>query len=128
VRKDFSEEIAVSRKMTKKEHLSLTAYARKNIREIHALSEKYNGKRGKHAEKLLSLVREHAREITKLHIKKDPHFLIETGDLMVLCLELLAERKGDADGVMEKCYERYKKKLGGLIKKNQAGLAKGGKR
>lgn len=107
---------------------SLTKYAKDNIREIHALSSLYNGKGGKHAEKLLFLVRKHSKEITALYEAKDPHFSVETGDLMVLCLELLREVKAPDDVIMEKCYGRYRKKLRELLGKTQAPPAKGGKK
>ena len=54
-------------------------------------------------------------EIEKLADKKDPHYLIETGDLLILCFELLLEAGVDIDEVVLKCFERYEKKLGELI-------------
>lgn len=95
---------------------SLTKHAKDNIRGIHALSSSYNGKGGKHAEKLLGLVRKHAREITELYRDRDAHFAVEVGDLLILCHELLIEAGKDPNEVMELCYRRYKKKLGQLIK------------
>jgi hypothetical protein len=102
----------------KEKRKSLTAHAKKNIREIHALSARYNGKGGKHAEKLLGLVRKHAKEITELYREKDAHFPVEVGDLLILCHELLVEAKTDPDKIMEKCYNRYRKKLSHLISSN----------
>lgn len=94
---------------------SLTEYAEKNLKAIHALSRRYNGKSGKHARKLLELVKKHAREIGELHGRRDPHYAVEVGDLLVLCHELLIEDGNSADAVLEKCYRRYKKKLKGLL-------------
>ena len=100
--------------MTKR---SITRYAKENIREIHKLSAKYNGKKRAHAIKLLEMVREHAEELSALYRKKDPHFTVEVGDLVVLCHELLLEQRKDPDKVLDKCYTRFKKKLSGLMEK-----------
>lgn len=99
----------------KKIRRSFTKYSRESIKRIHALSSEYNGRGGKHAEKLLSLVREHAREITSLHASGDGHFVTETGDLLILCLELILDKGEDPDAVIELCYSRYHSKLKGLI-------------
>lgn len=102
-------------------HRSLTEYARKNIREIHKLSVKYNGRKKSHAAKLLKMAKEHAEEISALYRKKDPHFTVEVGDLLVLCQELLLEQKKDPDKVLDICYGRFKKKLSDLVlKRNNA--------
>lgn len=95
---------------------SFTTYAKRNIREIHKLSKRYNGKDKKHMAVLLGLVREHSKEINELYKKKNKHFLTETGDLLVLCLEILLENKTDMDKVAEICYKRYKAKLGQKLK------------
>ena len=86
------------------------------IKKIHQLSQKFNSMLGKpHQERLLELMRKHIDEIEKLADKKDPHYLIETGDLFILCFELLLEAGVDIDEVVLKCFERYEKKLGELI-------------
>lgn len=95
---------------------SLTQHAAKEIAEIHALSKDYNGSGGDHRAVLLELVSEHAQEIEQLYALKDQHADIETGDLLVLCLELLLESGKDPDEIIEKCYRRYKEKLQGLIR------------
>ncbi len=95
---------------------SLTKYARSNLQEVHALSKEHNGRRRPHKDILLKLVREHVKEIEDLHGRKDGHFSTEVGDLMILCYELLLEDRKDLDRIMEKCYDRYKRKLKGLLK------------
>jgi len=94
---------------------SLTKYAKKEIEEIHALSKRYNGKRKTHAEALLKLVRKHTKEICELHRNKDTHFAVETGDLLILCHELLLDQGKDPDEIMDLCYKRYKEKLAELL-------------
>ena len=95
---------------------SLTDHARKQIEAIHDKSLKLNKLRGKvHNEQLLELVQEHAQEITELYQENNPHYLVETGDLLILCLELLKEADILADEIMEKCYNRYHEKLDFLI-------------
>jgi len=100
---------------------SLTEYARKKLGEIHALSARYNGKGGAHADKLLGLMRKHVEEIEQLHAAGDPHYAVETGDLLVLCHEILLEGREDADLVMEKCYRRYEEKLRELLSEDLEG-------
>ena len=97
---------------------SLTQHAKKNLREVHALSRRYNGKAGEHARKLQALVKKHAREIEELYGRRDPHYAVEVGDLLVLCHELLIEDRKNPDAVLERCYRRYKKKLKGLLDEN----------
>ena len=94
---------------------SLTQHAKKNLSEVHALSRRYNGKAGDHARKLIALVKKHAQEIEELHGRRDPHYAVEVGDLLILCHELLLEEGRDADAVLEKCYRRYKEKLKELL-------------
>ena len=94
---------------------SLTKYAKNNIKEIHALSKRYNGKKNDHAKALIKLVKKHAKEIEELYSKKDKHFTTEVGDLLILCHELLLENRQDQDRIMDLCYGRYRKKIGELL-------------
>ncbi len=94
---------------------SLTKFARKEIEEVHALSRRYNGKRGAHPDVLLKLVKKHTKEICELHKKKDTHFAVEVGDLLILCHELLLEHGKDPDEIRDLCYKRYKEKLSELL-------------
>jgi hypothetical protein len=55
-------------------------------------------------------------EIKELHGKKNKHYIIETGDLIVLCLELIKEARRSPDDVLFKCYPRFHKKLLPLIR------------
>ena len=94
--------------------------ALERIRGIHDLSREFNALTGKpHQERLLELMRAHIPEIEELAREGDPHYLIETGDLLILCFELLLEGKADIDEVTRKCFERYENKLTGLIQRHQ---------
>ena len=100
-----------------KEAISQNALER--IRGIHQLSQKFNETTGKpHQDCLLELMRKHVDEIEELSAQKDPHRFIETGDLLILCFELLLEGGSDIDGVTYKCFERYERKLTSLIKEH----------
>jgi len=97
---------------------SFTAFSKKHIKKIHRLSARYNKMRKKeHPEVLLELIKEHAQEIAQLYKNKDKHYVTETGDLLILCCELIKEARADADLIMEKCYRRYYRKLASLIEK-----------
>lgn len=92
--------------------------ALERIKKIHQLSRKFNAMVGKpHQKRLLELMRKHIDEIEGLAEGKDSHYLIETGDLFILCFELLLEGGADIDEVAEKCFGRYERKLGELIGK-----------
>lgn len=94
--------------------LSKDASAR--IKRIHSISALYNKKVGKeHNGRLLELIRHHVEEINDLYEAHDKHFLIETGDLAVLCFELMLENKELIDDIMLKCFDRYDKKLKQLM-------------
>ena len=90
---------------------SLTKHAKERIREIHALSKSYNGKEKEHGRVLLGLLKKHTKEIEELYRKKDGHFAVEVGDMLVLCHELLLEEGRDPDSIMDTCYNRYRNKL-----------------
>ncbi len=79
------------------------------LKEIHSLSEKKNCPN--HREKLLSMINDHALEITQLINNNDPHARVETGDLIILCMELILEQNGCIDSTLSKCIERFKNKL-----------------
>lgn len=100
---------------------SFTPFSKRHIKAIHRLSQHYNRLRHKkHPRVLLDLIKEHAQEIAQLYGKKDKHYVTETGDLLILCLELVKEAQADPDRLMEKCYERYYTKLKQLIEKRKA--------
>ncbi len=108
---------------------TFSASCRRHINAIHRLSLRLNKLRGKaHPEVLLGLIAEHAREIKYLYNEKENHYIIETGDLLVLCLELFKEAKVNSDEVMEKCYRRYYRKLSSLLEAESGGSRKGRKR
>ena len=89
----------------------------RRIKGIHRLSRHYNRKvTYPHPRRLLELMVEHVAEIKDLHKKKDKHFLVETGDLAVLCFELLLEYNADIDATLLNCFGRYERKLTGLIR------------
>jgi len=102
---------------------SLTKFAKQEINIIHGYSRLYNkSKRKKHAFILLKLMDEHIKEIDQRWKKGDKHYLIETGDLLILCFELIKEARMPIDAVLDKCYKRYRKKLPQLIKETRKKL------
>jgi hypothetical protein len=87
------------------------------IKNIHKLSRLYNKRlKNNHKKRLLELMREHIEEITKLSNKNNRHYLTETGDLVILCFELLLENNVSINKVLLKCFKRYETKLLKLIK------------
>ena len=101
---------------------SLTKSAVTEIKSIHEKSRLLNSSgKIKHAEVLLELMREHIREVGELVRGHNPHFLVETGDLAVLCLELMLESGVSPDEMLDKCYQRYHKKLDFLLKSQKSG-------
>jgi hypothetical protein len=98
----------------------ITPQALQRIRDIHQMSVDYNQRiKKKHMAQLLDLMHKHVEEIAELYHKTDAHFLVETGDLAVLCLEVLLEHQASIDQVILKCFQRYEKKLAGLIKETE---------
>lgn len=95
--------------------------ALERLRGIHQLSRDYNGAdpRG-HRARLWELVRKHITEIEALMAREDPHYVTETGDLAVLCFEILLEDGADADEVLLRCLSRYERKLQALIARRAA--------
>ena len=90
------------------------------IERIHALSKSYNETaRETHSEKLIKLAEEHIEEIKELHGKEDPHYLTETGDLLILCLESLMEGGAPVNETVLKCCKRYEDKLSRLIEERK---------
>ncbi len=80
------------------------------------LSQKINSPKGKnHRKKLLHLAEKHVKEIKYLYGKNNCHADLETGDLLILCLELIIESKKNPDEIIGKCLERYEKKLTNLF-------------
>lgn len=88
---------------------SLTSFALEQITKIHQLSQKKNA--NNHTKVLLDFIEKHAQEIRELYEQGNKHYLTETGDMIVLCLELLLEKNSLPDEIIEKCYERFLKKL-----------------
>jgi len=96
---------------------AITVATHKRLKAIHKLSRKYNGqKKQQHEKKLLFLMREHIDEIDLLYKDNDPHCLVEIGDLIILCFEMLLENKHSIDDIVTDCFKRYERKLTSLIK------------
>ena len=96
----------------------VTKRAVQRLKNIHQLSKKCNGpSKKKHLEKLLALVEKHVDEIRFLYKKDDLHYLVETGDLLILCFEILMENKRDIHKMTELCFGRYENKLDQLIER-----------
>lgn len=94
----------------------LNKRAYKRLRAIHQRSKLYNGpSKARHIRKLLSLAKEHIDEIIFLKKKGDAHYLMEVGDLLILCLEILIEDRRDVDRMVLKCFDRYERKLNQLM-------------
>jgi|GEM_PF-498992 len=88
----------------------------KRLKCIHQLSQTYNQKvQYPHMKRLLALMDEHVDEISELYHEGNTHFLTETGDLMVLCLEVLLENHASTDEILTKCFGRYENKLTSLL-------------
>ena len=101
----------------KKARGSLTESAKKELKTIHGYSREHNKLLGRdHSLALLDLMDEHLDEIRELHARRDKHYLIETGDLIIMGLGLIKQAKCSPDAVLSKCYGRFHKKLPRLIK------------
>lgn len=102
--------------MVTKPQKSLTSFAEKEIKTIHSYSKRYNKlKKKNHANALFNLTDKHVKEIKQLYRKKDKHYIIETGDLLILCFEIIEEAGCSSNIVLAKCYKRYHNKLTRLI-------------
>jgi len=86
--------------------------AAERIKNIHRLSVRCNAS-GKvsHRDKILSMIKAHAAEIEELSAAADRRHLIETGDLIILCCELILEAEESVDETLLKCFDRFESKL-----------------
>ena len=82
------------------------------LEEITELSKKVNKN---DTEKILTMIRSHAFEISDLYHRNENHYSVETADLIVLCFELLLIGKKDIDDVFSRCLPRFDKKLKRLL-------------
>ena len=86
------------------------------IKKIHKVSKLLNRKlKDNHKRRLLELMKEHVEEIEELSKKHNRHYLTETGDLIILCFELLLEDGVSIDKTLLRCFKRYETKLPRLI-------------
>ena len=96
---------------------SLTAFAKKELNTIHGYSWQHNKLLNRdHSRALLDMMKEHVTEIKWRYGLDDKHYLVETGDLIIICLNLIKQSKQSPDRILNKCYGRFHKKLPSLIK------------
>ncbi len=88
-----------------------TFYDQNKLTEIIALSQRL----GTDSNKLIDMMQHHTTEIKELFDSKNKHFAVETGDLMILSLQLLLMEGYSVDEIMDKCYSRFDKKLNGVL-------------
>lgn len=95
---------------------SLTNFAKKELKAIHGYSRQHNKLLNRdHSRALLEMMKEHVTEIKWRYGRRDKHYLIETGDLIIICLNLIKQAKCSPDTILNKCYGRFHKKLPRLI-------------
>ncbi len=96
---------------------ALTGYAIKRTKNIHTLSRRRNSSvSAAHQKFILGHIEKHIKEIKELLEKNDKHYLTETGDLVILCLELIVEGKGSPNALLLKCFKRFEDKLTAPVK------------
>jgi len=80
--------------------------------QLQTLTELSSHKNGDaHSQKLLEMISSHSKEIQELYFAHNPHFALETADLLILCLELLIEEGYDIDETITKALPRFYNKL-----------------
>lgn len=79
------------------------------LKALTNLSAQING--DTHSLKLLEMISSHSKEIQELYLENNPHFAIETADLLILCLELLIEEGYDIDETIGHALPRFTTKL-----------------
>jgi hypothetical protein len=84
------------------------------IKHILELSNKL----GNNPDKIIEMMQHHTSEIKELHNNKNKHFAVETGDLIILAIQLLMMEGYSTKEIMNTCYDRFDKKLNGLLGKN----------
>lgn len=84
---------------------------RGRINKIISLSKQI----GNDPEKFIDMIKHHGDEIKELFEKNDKHFAVETGDLIILCIELLLDEGYSVQEILEQCYGRFDKKINKLL-------------
>jgi len=84
---------------------------KRDVVKINELSLRLNGSKEKEDNYTLSSMIEHASEIKKLYENNNPHWALETGDLMIHCMRLLTANGCNIDKIFEKCVERFITKI-----------------
>jgi len=85
----------------------------KRIKGIMELSNKIGNDPGK----IIEMMQHHTSEIKELYNEKNKHFAVETGDLIILAVQLLMMEGYSTKEIMDKCYGRFDKRLNELIEK-----------
>lgn len=86
---------------------SITKKADIKIEHILELSKK----KGNTDKIFIEFIKHHAEEIEELYNKGDKHYAVETGDMIILCIELLKNNNINIDDILKKCYGRFEDKL-----------------
>lgn len=69
------------------------------------------GRNESHSDRLFEMIRHHCAEIENLRAGNNPHWRVETGDLIVLCMELLLDAGVSPEIAVETSLGRFEKKL-----------------
>ena len=79
---------------------------------IVGLSRRVNGE---DTWKILTMMHEHIDEIEELYSNNNEHWIVETGDLIILALESLLLENKDVNEMLSKCLPRFEVKLRSLL-------------
>ena len=84
---------------------------KEKIKQMLKLSRKL----GTDSNKLIDMMKHHTDEIKELYDSKNNHFAVETGDLIILSLQLLMIEGYSVEEIMSKCYDRFDKKFNDVV-------------
>ena len=91
--------------------MMITAELKERVKEIKEMSLKLQGSNEEDSKYILNAIVEHADEIRELFGKNDSHYVNETADMIILCIELLMTNNINPDDPIKLRLNRFVEKI-----------------
>ncbi len=98
----------------------ITNEAVESINKIIEISFELNNGKKERTSFVLESIKHHSDEINQLFSAKDPHWAVETGDLMIHCMEILLMYGFDLNEMFDKCSNRFENKISKLLREKRS--------